>query len=57
MKLPKTVYVAWREEDDDDRFLIAYEEPADCVDEDGPTVVGTYQYVEKKKLKRTITEA
>ena len=56
MKLPKEIYVTWRELESSDPFLSAETKLFDVADPDGGnvTIVGVYHLVEEKKLKRVV---
>ena len=55
-KLPKTVYVAWH--DNDDPFLGVHESIKECIDEEGNvTLIGTYTLDSQQKYKFEVTEA
>jgi len=55
-KLPEFVFVTWHDEGDDE-WLSASAKSNDAIEDDGPTIVGTYQLVETNKLtKRVISE-
>ena len=57
-KLPKTIYVQWKAlDDDDDAYLSAYDTLQECVDDDGPVLIGKYELVQEKKYKRIVMEA
>lgn len=54
-KLPPVVYVAARDNagDDDDPWLECQMTPQDVVDDDGPTIVGTYKLVEVNSVTKS----
>jgi hypothetical protein len=55
-QLPAFLYVR-REEEGDETYYLAFSESLDSVDEDGPTVVGTYELTDVNKLsKRVVSE-
>jgi hypothetical protein len=51
-KLPKTIYVAWRGESDP--FLGADTTQKGALEDDGPTIVGTYQLIEQHEVRKVI---
>ena len=53
-KLPKVINVAWRELDNDDPYLAAYIDATECLDEDGPTDVGTYKLMNTRRLAKKV---
>lgn len=56
MSLPKTIYVAERDNGSDPVFMVAEYFPEDAIEDDGPTQVGTYKLVAKRKLAKKATE-
>jgi hypothetical protein len=54
--LPKTLYVS-RVTEGDEEWLSTSVKLADAIDEDGPTMVGTYTLVEVTLLKKTVVPA
>lgn len=54
-KLPKTVYVRW-EEDGDTGYLVAGESVIDCIDGDGPNVIGSYILASTDKYEKVVKE-
>lgn len=55
-KLPQVIHVAWRELENDDPYLSANTTRADCLEDDGPTEVGTYRLESVRTLKKVISE-
>lgn len=53
-KFPKYLFVA-RDGEGEDEFFNTQESGRDCINDDGPTRVATYQLVEVKELSK-ITE-
>lgn len=51
-KLPEFVFVSWK--GDDEPFLTASVKAASEIEDDGPTVVGTYKLVETAKLSKRV---
>lgn len=50
--LPKLIFISEHKENDGTVWLQADRLPLDAIEGDGPTVVGTYQLVEKRTLKK-----
>jgi hypothetical protein len=56
-KLPQTVYVAWREAiGPGDSYLIAEQSREDAIEDEGPTIVGTYRLVEQTELRMVVEQ-
>jgi hypothetical protein len=55
-KLPKDIHVTWRELDNDDPYLAAYTVASECLEDDGPTTIGTYRLVSTKTVEKVIRE-
>lgn len=55
MKLAKVLYVAVNS-DGDDQYLQAAETVERCIEDDGPTVIGTYKLIEKAKYEKVTTK-
>jgi hypothetical protein len=56
MALPKYVQVAEHENADGTKYLLAELRVEDAIEDDGPTVVGTYKLVSKKRMVKKVTE-
>ena len=55
-KLPMVIHATWRELENDDPYLAAYTNRVECLDNDGPTQVGTYRLESVRTLKKIIAE-
>lgn len=51
LKFPTLIFVR-KDKDGDVEYLLAFEEQAEAIDEDGPTAVATYKLVEENKLEK-----
>jgi hypothetical protein len=56
IQLPKIIYVRQETEEAEEPFLIACESVRDAVDGDGPTVVGTYELIDIRKMIKRVDE-
>lgn len=56
MALPKYVLVAERRENDGAKYLVAETRMAEAIEDDGPTLVGTYKLVSKRRMVKKVTE-
>ena len=56
MSLPKRIYVAERIERTSDPYLVAERTPEEAIEDDGPTVIGTYDLVSTTKLMKKATK-
>lgn len=55
-KLPNVIFVRTYKESNGDEWLSVSYTPLDCIEDDGPTVVGTYKLVGTRKLRKIIVE-
>ena len=55
--LPKLLFVAEQKEDDGSVWFQAERLALNAIQDDGPTVVGTYQLVGTRTLKKTVSGA
>lgn len=53
-KLPKTVFVSERTYEGDDPVLLVFRTEPEAIEEDGPSLVGTYQLVETRRLVKVV---
>ena len=53
MELPKTIYMRV-EEDDDEEYLLTFKDEIDCIEDDGPTLIGTYTLTSTDTLKKVV---
>lgn len=56
MSLPSIVYVREEKLTNGTTDLYVYDNAEDCIDADGPSVVGTYKLVGKRTLRKVIQE-
>jgi len=56
MSLPKRIYVAERTERTSDPYLVAERTPGEAIEDDGPTVIGTYELVSTEKMAKKATK-
>ena len=56
MALPKYVLIAERTERDGTKYLLADTSMNDVIEDDGPTTVGTYKLVSKRRMAKKVTE-
>ena len=54
MALPRIIFVREEPDTDGSKYLLAYAKRADAVGGDGPTLVGTYQFVSKQRLVKVV---
>ena len=53
-KLPAEVYVTWCPLANDDPYLKAERKAADCIEDDGPTVIGIYELVRTVTMEKVV---
>ena len=56
MALPKIMFVREETDNEGSKFLISFSNPQEAVENDGPTMVGTYKLVGKRRLIKQIQE-
>jgi len=54
-RLPKTIYVQWNEDSDDDPFLDVRDLPEKFAELDDSLIVGEYEFVRKVKVTNNTT--
>jgi hypothetical protein len=57
MKMPKVLYVRIEKESNGTEYPWCFETPEEAIDEDGPTTIGVYKYVETVKRKKVSAPA
>lgn len=57
MKMPKVVYVRIDKESSGTEYLMAYGSLAEAVEDDGPTTIGVFKYVETVKRRKVLATA
>lgn len=53
-KLPTTIFVAWSGGPPVDEYLNAHTDASAVLEDDGPTIVGTYQLVDTNELHKVV---
>ena len=54
MALPRIIFVREEPDTDGSTYLLAYAKREDAVCNDGPTLVGTYQFSSKQRLVKVV---
>lgn len=55
-KLAKFMFLAVHGTDTDDPFVVAHELEEDALEDDGPTLVGTYKLIGTKTFEKKVAE-